>query len=128
MGEGDDVLDRIDRAERVGDVRNRHDLRLRAEQLLQLVEPQLALVGHGNDAQVSLLLLAQDLPRNNVRMMLERRDDDLVAGVYMRAAKGLRDEIDGFGCATGEDNLAQATGVDELLRLETRLLVRLGGA
>jgi hypothetical protein len=46
-------------------------------------------------------------------MMLEVGDQDRIPGAESRPAEALRDKINGFGRAAGEDNLAAAGGVDK---------------
>ena len=59
-----------------------------------------------HDAQRRAGLLAQQLPRHDVRVVLHLRDEDLVAGLQIRAAAALRDEVDALGGAAREDDLA----------------------
>ena len=57
-----------------------------------------------------------------------RRDDDLVAGLQVLAAPGLGDEVDAFGGAADEDDLARLRRVEEALDLDAGLFVGRGGA
>ena len=72
-------LRRRDGAERVRDLRERDELRARAEQLLVLLEEDLAAVVDRHDAQAGARLRAELLPRHDVGVVLEPGDDDLVA-------------------------------------------------
>ena len=51
------------------------------------------------------LALAQEVPRHDVGVVLHDREHDLVALADLRAAEGLRDEVDGLGGVAGEDDL-----------------------
>ena len=123
----DHPLDRVDRPEGVGDVADGHELRPRAEEPGVLVEQQLARVVDGNDAQEGAPLLAQELPGDDVRVVLDGGDDDLVARPDPRAAVARGDQVDALGGAADEHDLARIGGVEEALDADARLLVGLGG-
>ena len=57
------------------------------------------------DAEARALLGAELLPRDDVGVVLEPRDDDLVAGADVAAAPALRDEVDSLGRAAHEDDV-----------------------
>jgi hypothetical protein len=57
MSAVNDVFDRIDRAERIRDVRDRYATNARAEQSLVLVEVQLSGIGNRSNAQMRALLV-----------------------------------------------------------------------
>ena len=61
------------------------------------------------DAQLRALLGAELLPGHDVGVVLEVRDDDLVALADVAPAPGLRDEVDALGGAAHEDDLVGAT-------------------
>jgi hypothetical protein len=58
-------------------------------------------------------LLAQHLPGHDVGVMLEMRNEHLVARLEQGTTITLRDQIDGLGRAAHEHDLARRTGVDE---------------
>jgi hypothetical protein len=60
-------------------VRDRHDPGARPDQSLQPAADQGAAIVDRRDAQPGAALLADDLPRHDVRVVLHRGDDDLVA-------------------------------------------------
>ena len=68
-------------------------------------------------------LRTEQLPGDDVRMMLETRDDDLVARQQARPAVGLRDEVDRLGRAADKDDFGRGGGVDEAPHLLARALV-----
>src|SRR5262245_1281764 len=123
----DDALHWIDRAQRIGDVDDRHQLGARAEQLLVPLEREFAVVVDGHDAQLRSLLFAQDLPGHDVGVVLHVRDDDLIAGTDVGTAKGLGYEVDSFGCAAREDNFLRLRRVEKALYLGPSFLVFAGG-
>ena len=77
----DDPLDGIDRAQRVRDVRYGNDFGPRSQQLLEVLEQQLAAVVDWRNPQPCALLFAQDLPGHDVGVMLHGGDEHFVAGV-----------------------------------------------
>ena len=76
----------------------------------------------GNDPQHGALLLGDHLPRHDVGVMFERREDDLVARLQELPAVGLGDEIDAFGRSADEDDFLRRRGSEECLHLLPRLL------
>ena len=103
----------------------RDDLGLGADQALELVHLQLAVVVDGDDAELGPGLLADDLPRHDVGVVLHRRDQHLVAGGEARAGEALRHEVDPLGGAAHEDDLAVLPRADEAADLAARALVLL---
>ena len=87
------------------------------------IHPQLAFVGDRNHLELRALLLADELPRDDVRVVLHLGDEHLVALADIRAAERLRDQVDGLGRAAHEDDLARVRRVQELLHLVAGLLV-----
>ena len=78
----DELCDRIDRAERVRDVRERDEARARAEQALErrrASSSPASLIGVTLSVRAGLL--AHELPRHDVRVVLHPGDEDLVAGL-----------------------------------------------
>ena len=73
------------------------------------------------------MLLAKHLPRNNVRVVLHRRDQHLVAGGDVGIAVRLGNEVDGFGRSADEDDLVDVLRAQELLNLAASALVRVCG-
>jgi hypothetical protein len=61
---------------------------------------------HGNDLDHRAVLLRCELPRNDVGVMLERGEQDFIAGLQSRPRIGLRHQVDGLGGAAREDDLA----------------------
>src|SRR5439155_19316845 len=76
---GGDIADGIDRAERVGDMAECNDFRSTVHQRRKLVEIHTAVRGYGADAELSPTLDGELLPRDEVGVMFEARDDELVA-------------------------------------------------
>src|SRR5215204_720690 len=123
-----DLLDRVDRAQRVRDVADADELRPLAQQGVELFEYQLAAVVHRDDAQTRALLLAEHLPRHEVRVVLHLGDDYLVALAHELAPVAVHDEVDALRHPAHEDALARLARVDEAAHLLARALVSRGGA
>ena len=80
MGQANDIPNRIDGSERVRHVHDGDDPCSLGEQSFVFVHSELAGVGDRNHAESRAGLLAQDLPRHDVRVVLHGRDEDLVPG------------------------------------------------
>src|ERR1043166_3918876 len=120
------LLDGVDRAERVRDVADADELRALAEERVELVEQEFARVVHRDDPEARALLLAEHLPGDEVRVVLHLGDDDLVTLSDELAPVAVHDEVDGLGDAAHEDALARLARVQEPSRLLARALVGRG--
>src|SRR5213593_2093052 len=87
------------------------------EKLFEFIQPDFPIVVDGRDAQARAALLAENLPRNDVRVVLHRRDDHLIASLEVLSSITLGDEIDGLGCATDEHDFSWVGGIQEALNL-----------
>src|SRR5690606_8664777 len=79
----------------------------------EVVDVYLAALVDRADHEFRAGLFAYELPRHDVRMVFEVRDENLVAWSETRAAPALRDEVDGGGRPTGEDDFRSRGRVDE---------------
>ena len=77
------------------------------------VEVEHAVVVDRHDPELRPLLLAEELPGDDVRMVLHVGDDDLVAFPEPRADEAVRNEVDGLGGAAREDDLAFVRGAQK---------------
>ena len=127
MRAGDDLRQRHDRADRVRDVRQREQLDA-GQQLVEVVELQLAVGVGGDEAQARSGLRRQQLPRHEIRMMLELRGQDRVARPEVPEAPRKRDQVDRFGRVARPYDLGRVGGVDEAGDLRARRLEGVGGA
>ena len=113
MRHPDHLGDWVHGAEGVRHVHDRDDFRAVRQQRFVLVEPQLAGVGHRHHPQPRILLLAQQLPGHDVRVVFHRRDEHLVSGANVRASVAVRDEVDRLGRAADEDDLLDVARVEK---------------
>ena len=73
---------------------------------MEVVHIQRAIVEDGDGLHDCAALFSDQLPRNNVRVMLQFRDQNLVAGLQVLSAPRLRDQVDAFGRVLGQDGFA----------------------
>jgi hypothetical protein len=123
----DYLLDRHPGSERIGNLGDCNQLGARPEQSRKLVQPQLPLIGHRNDAQLDPEVIAQELPGHDIGVVFELRDDDLVPGLEVVGAPGKRDQGDGLCGPAYEHDLIGTFGADETRDRCAGVLVAVGG-
>ena len=96
--------------------------------LLNSSSDDLAAVVDRNHAQGGALFRRQLLPRHDIGVVLEVRDDDLVAAADELAAKGIGDQVDAFGGAAHENDFIGRGGAEEVGHLGARRLIGVAGA
>ena len=111
------ILDRHDGAERVRHLRDRDQLGAIGQQLLELVDQEIAFVVDRRPFDDGAVTLPEEMPGHDVGMVLHDREHDLVAGLDVRLAPGRRHEVDRLGGVAGEDDLFGAPGVEKLRHL-----------
>ena len=116
-------LRRCDGAERVRNLREGDELGPAVEELAVLFQQHLAVVIDRHDAQLRALGERKLLPRHDVGVMLEMRDDDLVARTHVLQAERVRHEVDGLGGAAHEHDLLRRRRIDEARHLVAGSLV-----
>src|SRR4029077_2512506 len=92
-----DFAHRIHGAQGVRDVGHGDQLRLRSKQLFKFVQQKLARIVDWANSQIRTLLLAKNLPGDDIGMMLHGGDDDLVAAPNVGASPRLGHEVDTLG-------------------------------
>lgn len=103
-----DVRHRIDGADDVRDVNECEEFRLACEEAIECVEIELSVVPHGYVGELGAAVGGEQLPGNDVRVVLHLGQDDEVTGADVRSAPGVRDEIDRRRRIGGEDRLLRA--------------------
>ncbi|MNV64856.1 hypothetical protein D3C71_1575180 [compost metagenome] len=88
MGDLDDPLDRIHRAQNVGHMGNRNDTRAIGERGFESVDVQRAFVRDVNELEHCALALAVQMPGHDIGMVFHDRGDDLVPCPDARTGKG----------------------------------------
>ena len=127
VGNADDVADRIHGPQHVADVRHADDAGALVEELFVFLHAELPVVGDGNDAQADALTGLQELPRDDVAVVLHLGEDDLVALLHESLSEAGGHEVDALRGAAGEDNLRCAAGIQEAAHRLARSLVKLCG-
>ena len=107
-------------------MRDGDQLRPLRDQLVELVDDELAAVGHRRPRQNRAFPLAQEMPRHDIGVVLHDRDEDFVALADPGFAERPRDEIDGARGIAREDDLVRMLGVEEAAHRFARSLVMLG--
>ena len=105
MRRRDDLAHGGDAAERVGDVRERDQLRARRDQRLQRIEVEALARVERRELDTEASLLGQHLPRHQVGVVLHHGQDDLITLAQIRSPPRLRDQVDRLRRAPREDNL-----------------------
>ena len=126
MSDADDVGDRIDGAQHIAHMSNADETSAVGEQLLILVHEELAAVADRDDTEADALACLQQLPRHDIGMVLHHRHDDLVALLHEFAHAACH-QIDGFGGATGKNNLLCLRCIDEAANGLAGCLMEVGG-
>jgi hypothetical protein len=112
-----DFGDRQNAAQRVRHLSHGDHAGSRRQALFHASERYAAVVRDGGDDEACTRLLGEQLPRHDVRVVLEPGYEDLVSGDQPRARVGLGDQVDPLGGAAHEDELLCARRVDTLREL-----------
>jgi hypothetical protein len=101
----DDVCDGIDRADDVRDVDEGEQLGPPSQQRVERVEVELTVVEHRDVRELRAAVGRQQLPRDDVGVVLHLGEHDQVAGVDVCAAPRVRHEVDRRRRVGREDRL-----------------------
>ena len=83
--------------------------------LVQTPEVELALIAiDGQVTDPNADPLRQQLPGDNIAVVLHLGEQNLIAGLQVRGRPGLGHEVDAFGCAAREDDFVRRSSMDEL--------------
>ena len=121
-----DLPDRVHHPERIGHVGDADELRALADQTPVVLHAQAAVIGHVHVAEHDTASSRQQLPGDDVRVVLHDRKHDLVALRELRAPAG-RDEVDRLGGSAREDQLGGIGRADVAGNRAAGRLVRFGG-
>ncbi len=105
MGPSRDLRHRVDRAEHVRDVHEPHERRPALQQHVQSLQVELAVAEHRHVGELGLAVLAEQLPGDDVGVMLHLGQHDEVAPLHVLATPRIGDQVDGGGRIGGEDGL-----------------------
>jgi hypothetical protein len=114
----DDLLNRIDRPKRIRDVCQSDEFCARPEQSRKLVENQFAAIIYWRHPDGSAHLVGEQLPRNDIRVVLHLSQYDLVACADVLPAVALGHKVHGLGGAT-QKTISFASAAPELTHFLT---------
>ena len=103
-GQGGDAADRVDRPQNIGHVDHRHHTGAGRDQTFQGLHVEGPVGQKRSKAQDHPLLLAQEVPGDDVGVVLHLGQDHLVT-LGKIAPKARRHQVQGLGGAPGEDDL-----------------------
>jgi hypothetical protein len=112
-----DLRDRVDGAEHVRDPGQRDHLGALVDQLVDVRQVELAVVGEAEPPQRRTGALGEELPRHDVRVVLHLGDQHLVALAHAERPAGpgerVGDQVDRLGGVLGEDHLVARRCVEQ---------------
>ena len=111
MGVGGDFGDGVDGSEDVADMADADETRALVEEGAEGFHVETSVGEDGNDAQEDALAVAEELPGDDVGVMLHDGEDDFVA-VFEEGTEAGGHEVDCLGGAAGEDDFAGGGGVN----------------
>src|SRR5262249_20694160 len=120
MRHPNDFMHRHNCSERVRNMRNRDEGCCWSKTALKFLEEQFTTVVNWCDDKACSGLFRQQLPRNNVGMMLKSGYQNLVTGFDARPGERIHHKVDSLRCAANKDDFAFASSVDELLHSRSR--------
>ena len=93
----------------------------------EVLQVQLARVGHAADAQLHTALVPQHLPGHDVGVVLHLADEHRPVRPHHPAPVAVGDEVDRLRAVAGEDHLARVRGAEEARHGGAGGLVGVGG-
>jgi hypothetical protein len=105
VGTPDYLGDRVNGPDHVRDVHERDQLRLACEKRVERLEVDVPVVQDRYVGELRIAVLAEDLPGNDVRVVLHLGEHHQVVTRDVHPAPGVRDEVDRGGRVRGEDRL-----------------------
>ena len=94
---------------------------------VEVVQIEATLSRTGMYLSVAPFSCAEQLPRDDVRVVFEDGGDDFISDVNVGAPPRIGDEVQGFGSIARKNYFAPRFGIDEFLNLFARLFVPGGG-
>ena len=112
-----DLFDGIDCSQSIGDLCHTYEFCAWTQQSCIFLEDQLTPVIDRNHLEHGSDLFGKELPGDDVGMMLQRGEQDFVAGTDKLLSERVRDEVDRLGRAPGEDYLVLVACTEKLTDL-----------
>src|SRR5262245_3492291 len=107
-----DLTDGVDCSQSIGYMGDGDDPRPRSQQAFKLLELEFAAIIDGRNPQLCSLLRAQNLPGNDVGVVLHLSDQYFVSCTDVRTAVSLRNQVDGFRSPAHKEDLACVRSID----------------
>ena len=126
MGYADDFLYRIDGTEHIADVGDGEEFCPFVDEGLDGFEAYSTLVSDRKNTNLNALPLLEQLPRNDVAVVLHLGDEDFVAFLHTGLAETGGYEIDALRSASGEDDFTRRTGIEKAAHRLASLFVEVG--
>ena len=117
--------DRIHRTQHIGDMGHADNLCTFGKQLLVFILQKLPLVIHRNDLNGDAFFSSQQLPGNDIAVMLHDGKNHLIPLLHKFIAETGYKQVDTFRRTAGKDYFIRAAGIDKLPHRLTRCLVQL---
>ena len=111
------------RSEHVGHRREREQLRA-VEELLEVGEVEQVVRPERDPPKLDVTFSGEDVPWNDVGVMLELGEDDGVTGTDIRPRPGIRDEVDRLRGVAHEHHFVWFVGAEERGHLRARVFER----
>ncbi|ENN89137.1 hypothetical protein RHSP_61761 [Rhizobium freirei PRF 81] len=117
MRDAADVLHRNNGSERIRHMGDGDELGPLRQALLEILDMERALVVDGHPDELGTLPLADEVPGDDVGVMLHDRDDNLVALAKLRHAPAVGDRVDRFRRVLGKDDIVHRRSIQEAAHL-----------
>ena len=117
--------DRVHRTQHIGYMRHADNLCTLGKQLFVLIQQKLASVIHRNDFNGNPPLGSQQLPGNDIAVMLHNGENHLIPLLHKLFTEAGHKQIDTFRRTAGKDDFIRTAGIDKLPHRLTRRLVQL---
>ena len=127
MGYTNDFFHRIDCPEHIADMRDTDNLRLRRNHFLEDFNIHTTVVIHWNDLQYNAFSGRLKLPRHDIGMMFNGRNNDFITFLHEALTETGGYEVESFGCSTRENYLIRCLGIEKLAHSLAGSLMEFGG-
>ena len=127
MRGGNHLFDGVHRSQHIRHMSDTDKLRPLGKKLFILVEQQLAPIVHRNHLEGNPPTGSEQLPGNDVAVMLHHRNNHFIALAHTLIAKARSEQVDALGGSARENHLVGTTRIDEPPHRLARSFVKLGG-
>ncbi|MCY1238885.1 hypothetical protein D9M72_516440 [compost metagenome] len=118
-----DLLDRNHRTQRIRHMGDGDELGAVRQAFDEVFDVERAVLVHRRPDKLGALTLTDEVPGNDVGVVLHDRQHDLVTLAELRHAVAIGDRVDRLGGGLGEDDVVGRRGVQEAAHLIARRLI-----